>query len=66
MADKDNRGEQVVILLKAAVGDQGFPADEVDDTPANRALYAELVQDIANRPPGTTVDIPFDWVTMPD
>lgn len=56
-----SRGENATAMLKAILAGKDYPPDGVPDTPHNRQVWERMKHEIENLPPGTIVDIPFDW-----
>jgi hypothetical protein len=59
-------GDTAVLLLNAVLNGQDYPPDGVPDTPANKALYAQIAADVDAMPGGVLPDVPSDWSQMPD
>lgn len=57
------RGEAAQAILQAAALGRDFGAAGVPDTQANRDLFAQIAIEIAQAPPGTVVEIPWDYVS---
>ena len=56
-----SRGAVATVILKAIMAGGGYPPDGVPDTPHNKQVWESMKQEIAELPPGETVDIPSDW-----
>ena len=48
-------------ILKVIMRGDDYPPEGVADTPDNRRIWDEAKREIENVPPGSVVDIPFDW-----
>lgn len=57
------RGEAQEVMLRAAIAGKSFEDAGVPDTPDNRRDYADIAREIAQAPPGTIIEIPFDWAS---
>jgi hypothetical protein len=55
--------DPLTLMLGAAILGEGFPP-EVEDTPVNRDLFAQIKAEVAEVPDGAVVDVPAepaDW-----
>lgn len=59
-------GDAITTILKAIMLGDDYPPEGIADTPENREIWEKIKREIKNLPPGTVVDIPFDWADMPD
>jgi hypothetical protein len=55
----------VITLTGAAAMGAGFPP-AAEDTPANRALFGRIQDEIAAMPKGTVVEMPWDYADGDD
>jgi hypothetical protein len=60
MAEVPGQGEVAATLAGAVALGAGFPS-AVPDTPENRDLFARIKADVAAMPPGTIVDLPWEY-----
>jgi hypothetical protein len=56
-----SRGAVATAILKAIMGGGEYPPDGVPDTPHNRQVWGSMKREVANLPPGATIDLPSDW-----
>jgi len=54
------QGEVAVKLARAVESNAAFEAAGVPDTPANRAMYDSIKDDVSAMPEGVVPDMPWD------